>query len=74
MKRSFYLLTIFVFLFSACHLFERAEDRVVITVGSRGITEDELKKAIQQIIFEMEISDREAKEGIETIVNKVIER
>jgi peptidyl-prolyl cis-trans isomerase C len=74
MKRSFYLLTILVILFSACHLFERAEDRVVITVGSRGITEDELKKAIQQIIFEMEISDREAKEGIETIVNRVIER
>ena len=74
MKISFYLLIIFVLLFSACHFFERSEDRVVITVGSRGITEDELKKAIQQIIFEMDISDREAKEGIETIVNKVIER
>ena len=74
MKISFYLLIIFVLLFSACHFFERSEDRVIITVGSRGITEDELKKAIQQIIFEMDISDREAKEGIETIVNKVIER
>jgi hypothetical protein len=37
----------FLFSFSACHLFNHSEDKVLNTVGSRHITKIELEKDIR---------------------------
>ncbi|MBW2609130.1 MAG: peptidylprolyl isomerase [Deltaproteobacteria bacterium] len=72
-KRSFYFIIAISIALSACNIFDNPGDRVVITVGSREITEDELKKEIRQITFEMGITDQEAKLGIRSLIKKIID-
>jgi foldase protein PrsA len=42
-------------------------------VRSRGITGDELRRDIKQITFEMGITDQEAKLGINSLINKMVD-
>lgn len=68
------LMFIPVLMVSGCNILDRSKERVVITVGERSITEDELKKDVQQIVVEMGIPDQETKLNIEPIINKIIEK
>ncbi|MFC1533803.1 peptidylprolyl isomerase [Thermodesulfobacteriota bacterium] len=74
LKRSLCLLITLSFTLTSCNIFDRSRERVVITVGKRSISDDELRRDVQHIIFEMGITLQEAKLGIEPIINKVIEK
>jgi len=72
-KIFFFLLITISLALSACNIFVKPGERVIITVGNRDITENELKGAIKQITFEMGITDQEAKLGINSLINKIID-
>jgi len=76
LKRSFQAVSVivFIFLFSACHPLKQSEGKAVIIVGSRDITKTELKKDIEDIKDEMGISDSELEQGIESVINKIVEK
>ena len=73
MRSILLIMAAFPLLF-ACDFFNRTDNTAVITIGNRKITGDELKSEIQQIMFEMGISEQEVKANMEPIVNKVIEK
>lgn len=72
-KYILYIILFFI-LFSGCDFFEGNTKKGTITIGKRVISEDELQKDIERIIFEMGITDQEAKLGIRQIIDKVIEK
>jgi parvulin-like peptidyl-prolyl isomerase len=72
-KYILYIILFFI-LFSGCDFFGGNTKKGTITIGKRVISEDELQKDIVRIIFEMGITDQEAKLGIRQIINKVIEK
>jgi peptidyl-prolyl cis-trans isomerase C len=59
--------------FTACQLLENPENEVVITVGSRQITDDELKKDIRLITLEMDLTDQEVAKDLEPLINRAVE-
>ncbi len=63
-----------VFSISACQIFDRPDDRDVITVGNTGITKDELRRDIGRIISEMGMTEEEAQPAIKSIIGKVTEK
>ena len=71
-RKRLFLIIIPVFLFSACNLFSRSEEKPVITVGSKAVTKEELRREIKQVTFEMGINEQEVKSYIEPIIDKVI--
>lgn len=58
---------------SACNLFDNAKENVMITVGKRKITEDELKRDVKRLTFEMGITDQDAKNGMQALISKVVD-
>lgn len=74
MRKVLFLIMISVSLLFACDVFNRADKQPVITIGDRIITEDELRREIQQIIFEMGISEQEVKANMEPIIHKIVEK
>ena len=70
---SFCLLIIISVLFPACDFLDNSKRNVVITVGSREITENELKREIRRITMEMGILDQDVPQQLDLLVNKVID-
>ena len=73
MFKNFCLASLLIFSISACHIFDRPNDRDVITVGKTVITKDELRRDIGHIISEMGMSAEEAKFAIKSIIGKITE-
>jgi len=48
LKKSFQVVSVFAFSFSACHLFNHSEEKVVITICNRNITKTELDRDIEK--------------------------
>ncbi len=63
-----------VFLLSSCNIFNPFDNKDVITIGKSKINEAEFKKEMQRVIFEMGMTEKEVKENIEPIIDKVIEK
>jgi len=58
---------------AACGIVGQPEERVVISVGKRNITLEELKRDIKRITFEMGITDQEVEYAINPLVNKIVD-
>ncbi|MFH1351937.1 MAG: peptidyl-prolyl cis-trans isomerase [Pseudomonadota bacterium] len=69
-KRFIFPLVALSFFFSSCGLFDHSNENVVITVGNRSFTIDELQKDIKRISSRLGINDQEAVQ----ILNKLIDR
>lgn len=71
----YFMLTICLSLclsFSSCGLFDPSHDGVVITVGKRAITGDELKKDIRRISSRLGIADQEVTQILKPLINRII--
>ncbi|MBN2062639.1 MAG: peptidylprolyl isomerase [Deltaproteobacteria bacterium] len=71
--RSFWLLIFISVLFPACDFLDNSKRNVVITVGSREITENELKEDIRRIKMEMGIPDQNTPRELDLLVKGVID-
>lgn len=58
----------------SCNFVEPPEENIVITIGDTSLNKDELRTDIERVIFEMGITDQDAKLGIKSIIDKVIEK
>ncbi|MFH1488126.1 MAG: peptidylprolyl isomerase [Pseudomonadota bacterium] len=67
------LLAAAVIIPSSCDFSEESGERVIIKVGQRHITENELKRDIRRFTIEMGISDQGLDEVVEPLVNRVID-
>lgn len=72
-NKIFFLISFLSFILS-CNFVEPPEENIVITIGDTSISKDELGKDIERVIFEMGITDQDAKHGIKSIIDKVIEK
>jgi parvulin-like peptidyl-prolyl isomerase len=72
-KRTFCLLFGIGFFLSACGLWAPPEQRVVITVGKRPITPEEMKRAIRRISQEMDIPYPGGGRVMEILMGRVID-
>ena len=73
LRRFFYVLMATSFSLSACGIFDRSDEKVVITVGKRNVTPDELKKDIKFITFEMGIPDQSVKNVLQPLVDRMVD-
>ena len=73
LKKIFYLLILMAIFLSACGVFDPPDKRVVITVGKRNVYEDELKRDIRRLTFEVGINDEDIKDLILPLVNRIID-
>lgn len=64
----------FITLILSCNFAEPPEENIVITIGDNSISRDELRDDIERVIFEMGITEQDAKLGIKSIIDKVIEK
>ena len=68
------IITAFLFgLLTACQSFNDSDNTVVVTVGKRQISEDELKKDVQLVNIEMGLTEQEAVKDIEPIIYRVLD-
>ena len=58
----------------SCDSFEQPEDRVVITVGDREITQEALKKDIKRMTYDMEMTGPLAVSALKPLLDRLIER
>ena len=72
-KRVFLLALAISFGASACNILDRSEEQVVIVVGDRDITTDELKRDIKYITSGMGVTDQGVKFVIEPLVSKLVD-
>jgi parvulin-like peptidyl-prolyl isomerase len=56
-----------------CNVFGHSNEDIIITVGQRDISEDELRRDVKRITFEMGITDQEVRLGLQTLINKVVD-
>jgi peptidyl-prolyl cis-trans isomerase C len=57
----------------ACGLADHSDDRTVITVGSRKISTDEVKRDLKRMTFDMEIAGQNMQELLDPLLNKLID-
>ncbi len=69
-----FLLIISLLWTCSCNLIEQPEEESVITIGNKTISRKEMRKEIERIIFDMGITDNDAKTGIKAIINKIVEK
>ena len=72
-KRVFFLTLAILFGLSACNVLDRSEENVVITVGERNVTTDELKRDIKYITSGMGVSDQEVNYVIDPLLDKLVD-
>ncbi len=72
-KRVFFLALAISFGLSACNILDRSEEKVVIIVGERDITTDELKRDIKYITSGMGVTDQGVKYVIDPLVSKLVD-
>lgn len=58
---------------AACGIIGQPEEKVVISVGKRHITTEELKGDIKHTTFEMGLTDQEVEHVIKALVNKIVD-
>ena len=73
LKRFFFFAVAISFPLSACDIFDRSDEKVVITVGDRNITTDDLKRDIKYITSGMGITDQGVKDVIDPLVSKLVD-
>lgn len=69
-----FLIIMPVLLVYSCNLMEKPEEKKVITIGDKNISRKEVQEEIDRIIFDMGITDKDAKASIKAIINKIIEK
>ncbi|MGD8984011.1 MAG: peptidylprolyl isomerase [Desulfobacteraceae bacterium] len=72
-KRFFFLVLAISFGSSACNILDRSKEKVVITVGDKDITTEELKRDIKYITSEMGVTDEGVKYVIDPLLSKVVD-
>ena len=74
MSKGFLYITVAIFiLISACDLISHSRENVVITVGKRDMTADELKRDIKRMTLRMGITDQEIVYVLRPLINKIID-
>ena len=73
LKKFFCFLILFVFSLTSCGLFDPPEKRVVIRLGKRKITQDELAKEIKQFASDLGMMEQGGKRFLEPLVNRIID-
>ena len=74
LKSLQYFLLAFLFSLSGCgDLFEKPEEKTVITVGEREISIGELEKDIKRFTFEMGITDQGLEQIIQPLINRIVD-
>jgi parvulin-like peptidyl-prolyl isomerase len=58
---------------SACNILDRSEEKVVIIVGERDITTDELKRDIKYMTSDMGVNDEGVKYVIDPLLSKLVD-
>jgi len=72
-KRVFFMALAISFGLSACNILDRSEQKIVITVGERDITTDELKRDIKFITSGMGVTDQGVKYVLDPLVSKLVD-
>jgi parvulin-like peptidyl-prolyl isomerase len=72
-KPVFFFTLAISFGLSACNILDRSEENVVIIVGERDITTDELKRDIKYITSGMGVTDQEVNYVIDPLVSKLVD-
>ena len=73
LKRFLYLTVALFFGLSACGIFDRAEEKVVITVGKRKVSAEELKNDIKYLTAGMGITDQGLREVIDPLLGRILD-
>ena len=60
-------------LLAACGLGDHPDDRTLITVGSRKVSSDEVKRDLKRMTFDMEIVGQNVQELMEPLLSKLID-
>jgi parvulin-like peptidyl-prolyl isomerase len=72
-KRVFFLVLAISFGSSACNILDRSEEKVVIIVGERDVTIDELKRDIKYMTSDMGVTDEGVKYVIDPLLSKLVD-
>ncbi len=72
-KRIFLLTLTISFALPACGIFDPPEEKVVITVGERHVTTDELKRDVKYITSGMGMTDEGVKYVLDPLINKLVD-
>lgn len=65
---------IFLLSIMSCGFMEPPEKNAVIIIGDTSLSMDELREDIERITFEMGITDQDVKQGMTSILDKVVEK
>lgn len=71
--RFLYIVIVISMFSSACDILYDSNNKVVVSVGDTKIRENELRRDIINITFEMGITDQEIKPGIKFLIEKVVD-
>jgi parvulin-like peptidyl-prolyl isomerase len=58
----------------SCNFIEKPEEEAVIAIGNKKISRKEAREEIDRIISDMGITDKDAKNSIKAIINKIVEK
>jgi peptidyl-prolyl cis-trans isomerase C len=72
-KRVFLIVLAVSFGVSACNILDTSEEKVVIIVGERDITTDELTRDIKYLTSEMGVTDEGLRYVIDPLLNKLVD-
>jgi peptidyl-prolyl cis-trans isomerase C len=72
-KKLWFLVGGTALLLTACGLGDPPKQRAIITVGSRDVTPDELKRDLKRMTFDMELTGHEMQILLEPLVQKLID-
>jgi parvulin-like peptidyl-prolyl isomerase len=72
LRFQFFVLVMALFL-AACGLPDHPDDRTIITVGSRNVSSDEVKRELRRMTFDMEIVGQNMQELLEPLLGKLID-
>jgi len=73
LKPIFCFIVVFCLTVSACGVFDRSEEEIVIIVGERTINESELKKDIMYITSGMGLTEQAVKEVFDSLIVKLVD-
>jgi peptidyl-prolyl cis-trans isomerase C len=72
-RYKYYLLVSSLLCLFSCGFIPTGEE-TVITIGDKAINRKEMRNEIDRIKYDMGISDKEIKEGIKSIINRIVEK
>jgi parvulin-like peptidyl-prolyl isomerase len=73
LKHSFCLIVSICLILSGCDIFNRSEEKAIITVGERIINEDELKRDIIDLTSGMGLTDQSVKEIMDSLIGRLVD-